>query len=136
MKTPVVPLLVLYAACVAIGCDGSPAVSGGTEGVLRAGAVTLGEIQVTVHRMDGPTPRAVGFGVSGLDGRFNLIQNGAAGPLWLTPGEYRCTVESVGPDMLLFPPQYAKAESSPLKVVWSGTEQALDLDVPMPRLAR
>jgi hypothetical protein len=129
--------LVLLIVNVALaGCGGARPVAGGSAGALHAGDVMLCDIQVTIHQMDGGSSRVVGFGVSGPDGRFALVQNGAKGPLWLSPGEYRCTVESVGSVPVRFPKEYAKAETTPLKISWTSDKHQLDLDVPAPLASR
>ena len=65
-------------------------------GTLRAGSELLADIQVTMHQVDGGSLRRVGFGVTDRNGSFELVTNGAQGPLWLSPGEYCCTLESAG----------------------------------------
>lgn len=112
------------------GC-GVKSVSGGTKGVLHVGADKLSEIQVTVHQVTGAASHPIGFGVTAVDGSFELVKNGAAGALWLSPGEYRCTLESAGAPVQL-PIEYARAETTPLKVSWSAGESKLVLEVPAP----
>ena len=109
------------------GCGVRPA-TGGTKGVLRTGAEALGDIQLTVHQMDSGVWRQVGFGITGPDGEFELLAPGAEGPLWLTPGEYRCTLESVGAPVQI-PKECSQAETTPLKITWTETDDALTLEV-------
>jgi hypothetical protein len=126
---PVALLLVLS------GCGGAEPTTGGTQGVLHAGPASLSEIQVTIHQLQGNMFRPIGFGVPGADGGFCLVTNGATGPLVLLPGEYRCTLESVGAPVEI-PAEYLKADTSPLKVTWSASDQKLDIDVPLPKPIR
>lgn len=128
--------VMLAAAAALSGCGGPRPVAGGSSGVIRSGDTPLCDIQVTVHQMDGGAPKVVGFGVSGTDGRFTLVQNGARGPLWLSPGEYRCTVESVGPVPMRFPKNYGSAETTPLKFSWSNSDRQIELDLPSPSAGR
>lgn len=120
------PLLLLAAALP--GCGARP-VTGGTAGVLHFGGKSTSDIQVTVHEVVGGTTQPIGFGVTLLDGSFHLVTNGARGALWLSPGEYRCTLESAGAPVKI-PKEYARADTTPLKVDWSTSDQSLDLEVP------
>lgn len=115
------------------GCRPQP-VPGGTEGVVRVGTTRLADIHVQVFPADGAAP--VGFGVSEPDGAFELRQPHAAGPLWLPAGEYRVTIESVGPTPLVFPAEYNRPETTPLVIHWTGEEQMLDLELPEPMPGR
>ncbi len=58
------------------GCGVRPA-TGGTKGVLHAGAEPLGDIQLIVYQMDSGVWRQVGFGITGPDGEFELLTPGA-----------------------------------------------------------
>jgi len=119
-----------------IGCGGPRHVTGGTTGTLHAGSMQLGDIQVTVHRVAGATTEVVGMGITRSDGRFELVQPGAMGPLHLASGEYRVTVESVGPVPLRFPKEFGSAEHTPLRVEWTTESSQLDLEVPPPSTGR
>lgn len=110
------------------GCGGARPVVGGTDGSLRVSGILLSETQVTVHRLEGGAYRPVGFGITDSDGTFQLVTNGAKGPLRLVRGEYRCTLESAGAPVQ-FPIEYAKPETTPLKIVWSETDRNLELQV-------
>jgi hypothetical protein len=118
-------LAVFAAAVVTFGCGPRPIV-GGTPGVLRAGGQPLAEVQVTLHQQEGSAWLPVGFADTAGDGSFELVSRGAAGPLVLSPGEYRATLESVGSPIHI-PPAYAKPDSSPLTVSWSAGDDQLDL---------
>jgi hypothetical protein len=134
MKTICRIVLLLMLAAALPGC-GVQSVPGGTYGTLHAGDEWLSDVQVTVHQVEGSTTRAVGFGVTTLDGTFELFTNGAQGPLWLAPGEYRCTLESAGAP-LQFPEEYARADTTPLKIDWSDADGDLDLEIPVLTTAR
>ncbi len=121
--------VVLFFAVVLPGCGGVQPVPGGTTGTLRAGNDLLAEIQVTVHQVDGQSLRPIGFGVTDRDGWFELVTNGATGPLWLSPGDYRCTLESAGAPVQI-PGEYAKAETTPLRISWSANSDELNLEIP------
>lgn len=88
----------------------------------------MSDIQVTVHKVEGATSETVGFGVTGAEGAFQLMTNGAQGPLWLTPGEYRFTLESAGAPVPI-PKQYGQAASTSLKVTWPTSNEAIDLSI-------
>ena len=110
------------------GCGARP-VAGGTKGVLHYAGKTPSDIQVTVYQLEGGKPKPIGFGVTTNDGSFRLVTNMAAGALWLSQGDYRCTLESVGVPIRV-PKEYASAETTPLKVSLSGGGESLDLEVP------
>jgi hypothetical protein len=129
-KIRIVVFLTILAA--QSGCGQVQSVSGGTRGRLMAGGNPLSEIQVTVYQGNGSnSPKPLGFGVSATDGSFELVQNGAHGPLRLSPGEYCCTLESVGAPVRLAN-EYLHAEKTPLKVVWVAGDARLDLEIPSP----
>ena len=121
-------LMLMLTTSAALGCRGVKPVVGGTEGILRVDDEYVSDIQVTVHEVDGSSFQAIGFGVTDNDGIFRLVTNGANGPLTLPPGDYRCTVESVGAP-IQFPTEYAQAKSTPLKISWSGEDRELELKV-------
>lgn len=75
--------------------------------------------------------RPIGFGVTDAAGGFELVTNGARGALWLIPGEYRFTLESAGAPVQ-FANDYARAETTPLRVSWSDGDGILDLEVDSP----
>ena len=118
-------LLVLAIACA--GCGDVKGVTGGTKGTLRCGDELLSEIQVNVYRTEGNTLEPAGFGVTNDDGVFELVTSGAKGPLRLSPGEYRFTLETAGAPVA-FPDSYANPESTPLGVTWSAGDEELELE--------
>ena len=111
------------------GCGGAAPVAGGTKGVLHAGDQLLGDIQVTVHAKDGMVWKPLGFGVTAFDGSSELVTSGAKGPLWLSPGEHRCTLESAGAPVAI-PLELAQADTTPLKFTKTAESTALDLRAP------
>lgn len=138
-KSPMNPVrrtLFVAAAILAIaGCQDVRPTPGGTAGTLHAGDTPLSEIQVTVHQMEADSFQPIGFGVPDADGYFRLVTTDATGPLFLPAGEYRCTLESIGAPVEI-PQEYTKAETSPLKITWTESDQQLDLGIPLPRPIR
>lgn len=130
MSSALKSLILAAVASTLAGCGARP-VTGGTKGVLLYAGKSLSDIQVTVYQLEGASPKLVGFGVTANDGSFHLMRNLARGALWLSPGEYCCTLESVGVPIRL-PKEYARAETTPLKVSWSKADQSLNLEVPSP----
>lgn len=123
-------LLLFLTTSLLAGCGGVRPVAGGTQGTLSFGDQLLSDIQVTVHQIEGGSWQCVGFGVTDREGSFELVTNGANGALWLSPGEYRFTLESAGAPVQI-PKEYSQAESTLLKVSWSGGNSELELKVPM-----
>jgi hypothetical protein len=123
--------LLLIAITSFEGCQRVKPAIGGTPGNFVASSDLVGDIHVKIYQLDGDSLQPVGFAVTAADGSFQLLQNGAQGPLWLSPGEYRCTLESAGTPVKI-PPVYAKPETTPLKVSWSKDDQSLNLSVPIP----
>lgn len=121
--------LFLAAAAVSVsGCGGVQPVPGGTAGTLSFGDQIMSDIQVTVHQSDGGSWKPIGFGVTDREGWFELVSNGAQGALWLSPGEYRFTLDSAGAPVQI-PQQYTRAESTPLKSSWSEQDDELELNL-------
>jgi len=125
---PRIIVIVLLPTMLALSGCGPRHVAGGTSGFLRAKGSPLSEIQLTVNEVDGNGWHAIGFGVSDTDGKFELVTNGAHGPLRLPSGKYRFTLESVGAPLQI-PQEYTKAETTPLDIDWTkGGVLTLDLD--------
>ncbi|MCY2964235.1 MAG: hypothetical protein NT069_11475 [Planctomycetota bacterium] len=121
--------------CAVAGCGGVKPVTGGTKGTLRIGGELLSEIQVTVHRVEGTALQTVGFGVTTHDGSFELVTNGAQGPLRLVPGDYRFTLESAGAPFQVSQ-EFGRPETTPVKSTWGAGDVTLNLDVPVTAIAR
>jgi hypothetical protein len=96
--------------------------------LLTANGDAISEVQVTVHQQSGAAWQPIGFADTNSDGSFALVQNQARGPLRLDPGEYRVTLESAGAPIHI-PPDYTKAETTPLKVDWSASDSSLNLNL-------
>ena len=122
-------LIVLLLATSGCGERVRP-VTGGTPGNLRTPQGPVGEMQVNVFQKANEAWQPVGFGVSAVDGTFALFKNQATGPLELSPGEYRCTIESAGAPATV-PPEYSRAETSPLHITWPTPQARLDLIAPI-----
>ena len=112
------------------GCGGGPSpAKGGTPGKLTFGSDVSSDLKVTIFRTESGVFQSLGFGTTSTDGSFILYRSGAAEPLWLEPGDYRFTLESIGPPVQ-FPPKFLQPESTPLKVTWTSDMTTLLLDAP------
>jgi len=117
-----------------IGCSGSPApAKGGTPGTLTFADGVTSDINVTVNQAIDGGFQQTGFGTTGLEGAFVLYQMGAAGPLWLEPGDYVFTLESIGPP-ITFPKEDRSPQTTPLKITWNADSKSVDLTVPQKML--
>jgi hypothetical protein len=112
------------------GCSGatSPA-KGGTAGALMFGPEVTSDILVTVYQKNDTGFQSIGFGTTAVNGSFILYNTGATEPLWLEPGDYKFTLESIGPPVR-FPAPYTTPESSPLHVNWNSDMTSLVLQAP------
>jgi hypothetical protein len=111
------------------GCSDAPApATGGTPGTLTFGDGVTSDINITVHRSSAGSFQPIGFGLTDVEGKFILYQTGAAGPLWLEPGDYVFTLESVGPS-ITFPKEYLSPLSTPLNLSWTADSTSADLKV-------
>jgi hypothetical protein len=120
--------LLLPVLFVLSGCGANP-VAGGTKGRLQAGTAGLGDIQLTVHHLENGNWRPLGFGVTDYQGKFELVQNRAQGPLWLSPGDYRCTLQSAGAPVAI-PDEFSQPETTPLQTTVKTKDDVLDLKSP------
>ena len=120
----------LFVAIVGCGrVETVPDTSGGTTGKIHNGREPLIGIQVTVHRVDGDSTEAIGVAASRLDGSFELAAMDGTCACQLLAGEYRCTLESAGAPISI-PVEFAKPETTPLKIALSNDDEAIDLKVP------
>ncbi len=111
------------------GCEPSPSlVEGGTAGSLMAGETPVPDVEVKIYAVGDSTP--LGFGATNHEGKFRLVSPKGEGPLWLTPGDYVFTLESLGPVPPPLPAAYTNASKSPLKATWKEGDLALDLKIP------
>lgn len=101
---------------------------GGTAGSVTIDGQKLPEIQVKIYQIAGDRQTPIGFGVTDAEGKFLLLQNGAVGKLFLKPGEYRVTIETIGPEITI-PPDYLDPEKTPLQVTWTQDLKELPLTV-------
>lgn len=120
----------LICSLLSIGCSSTQTnvVSGGTTGSLVAGDVPLPDFEVKVH--DAADLKLIGFGTTGNDGRFQLVQSKGDAPLVLTPGNYVMTLASIGPAAPRISQAYTNASKSSLKVTWKSEDKSLDLKIP------
>lgn len=119
----------LFTVSLLTGCSDVPApATGGTPGTLTLGDGVTSDINITVHRNSAGSFQPVGFGLTDAEGKFILYQTGATGPLWLEPGDYVFTLESVGPS-IAFPKEYLNPQATPLKLNWTADSKSADLKV-------
>jgi hypothetical protein len=119
----------LFTVLLLSGCsDASAPATGGTPGTLTFADGVTSDINITVHRNSAGRFQPVGFGLTDVEGKFILYQTGAVGPLWLEPGDYVFTLESVGPS-IAFPKEYINPQSTPLKLDWTADSTSADLKV-------
>jgi hypothetical protein len=120
----------LIGVLLSTGCSSTPTnvVSGGTTGSLVAGDVPLPDFEVKVH--DAANLNLLGFGTTGNDGRFQLVQSQGDAPLVLTAGNYVMTLASIGPAAPRISQAYTIASKSSLKVTWKPEDKSLDLKIP------
>lgn len=119
----------LFLVPLLTGCsDAAAPTTGGTPGSLTFADGVTSDINITVHRNSTGSFQAIGFGLTDVEGKFVLYQTGAAGPLWLEPGDYVFTLESVGPS-IAFPKEYLSPQSTPLKLIWTTDSTSADLTV-------
>jgi hypothetical protein len=123
-------LIISVVPAILAGCGGgsSPA-KGGTPGTLAFGANVSSDIRVTIHRRASGGFEVLGFANTAADGTFVLYNSGATEPLWLEPGNYAFTLESIGPP-IEFPKEFTQPESTPLKVKWESDMSSIRLDAP------
>ena len=125
-------VLVLMMFIAIAGCrDGanSPLVAGGTMGKIHNGRDPLIGIQVTVHQVDGEMMEPIGVAASRPDGSFELVTLDGTNACQLTPGEYRCTLESAGTPLVI-PKEFTSPETTPLKINLAADDEAIDLKIP------
>ena len=120
----------LIGVLLSTGCSSTSTnvVSGGTTGSLVAGDVPLPDFEVKVH--DAANLNLLGFGTTGNDGRFQLVQSKGDSPLVLTAGNYVMTLASIGPAAPRISQAYTIASKSSLKVTWKPEDKSLDLKIP------
>jgi hypothetical protein len=100
----------------------------GTQGVLRFNDEPVANIRLTVNRVEPKGIKPVGSAVTAADGTFQLVTHGGRAGLMLTPGDYRCTLKSMGASVHI-PNHYAEVNTTPLKVSWSNSDTTLNLEV-------
>jgi hypothetical protein len=119
------------AACLIVttlaGCGERP-IKEGTQGVLRFNEEPVANIRVTVNRVDPKGIRAVGYGLTEADGTFRLVTHAGRAGVKLTPGNYCCTLKSMGASIRI-PNHYAEVNTTPLKVSWSDRDTSMNLEV-------
>lgn len=122
------PAAAMLLLVVCLGCGEVKSVKGGTSGILLIDDTAMSDMQITFYQEDVSPPKPVGFAISTGAGRFEVLQNGAAGPLYLPAGEYRCTVETAGAPIDL-PKEYLDPNETPVMVNWTEDEPMLVVKV-------
>jgi hypothetical protein len=115
-----------------VGCGRSetvPDTTGGTSGKIHNGREPLVGIQVTVHQVNGDSTEPIGVAASRIDGSFELATMDGTGACQLPAGEYRCTLESAGAPISI-PTEFAKPDTTPLKIARSNDDETIELKVP------
>ncbi|MFO0920918.1 MAG: hypothetical protein U0905_00285 [Pirellulales bacterium] len=111
------------------GCQSKRSTPGGMPGVLLLkNGQPLADIQLSVFPESG-SDELLGIGVSGLDGSFNLRDPQAHHPLWLEPGKYKLTLESVGTVPIRLPDAWGKPSKTPLRMEVLGRDTMLSVQV-------
>lgn len=111
------------------GCPAKRSTPGGTAGVLSLkSGQPLADIQLGVFAESG-ADELLGTGVSGLDGSFALRDPQAQRPLWLEPGKYKLTLESVGTVPIRLPAAWGKPAKTPLRMEVLGPDTILRIQV-------
>jgi hypothetical protein len=121
-----VVILLLFAVPLS-GCGERP-IKEGTQGVLHFNNEPVANIRVTVNCVNRKGVKPVGYGVTEADGTFQLVTHGGRAGLKLAPGDYCCTLKSIGSSVRI-PNHYAEVNTTPLKVSWSEGDSRLDLQV-------
>ena len=130
MLTFIRGIILTVAVVVLAGCGGGSApAKGGTPGTLTFGSNVSSDIRVSIHRSVSGGFEVLGFANTAADGTFVLYNSGATEPLWLEPGDYAFTLETIGPPVE-FPEEFTRPESTPLKVTWASDMSSIRLDAP------
>lgn len=130
MLTLIRIFVVTVLAAVLAGCgSGTTSAQGGTPGKLTFGSNVSSDIRITIYHSVAGGFQELGFANTTGDGSFVLYNSGATEPLWLEPGDYVFTLESIGPPVQ-FPKDFLKPESTPLKVNWTSEMDSINLETP------
>lgn len=112
------------------GCSDVSPVRGGNVGRVTVGGQPWSEVQVTIYRGPANDALKLGFGVTTADGKVELLADEATGPLWLVPGDYLATAESIGPPLEIAP-ACRDVTKTPLRFTIGGDQDEFSLDVPV-----
>ena len=93
-----------------------------------AGETPVPDVEVKIYAAGNSIP--LGFGATNQEGKFRLVLPKGDGPLWLVPGDYVFTLESLGPVPPPMSAAYANASKTPLKATWKASDTSLDLKIP------
>ncbi|MCA9090889.1 MAG: hypothetical protein KDA90_19885 [Planctomycetaceae bacterium] len=115
-------------AALAGGCSETPELPGGTRGIILVQRMPMADIQVNIYQ-DG-TEGPIAFGISECDGHFELRLPRTLEAVWLQPGHYRMTVESVGEHFIRWAPHFSDPANTPLQQHWSGDADEFLVEIP------
>lgn len=93
-----------------------------------AGETPVPDVEVKIYAVGDSTH--IGFGATNHEGKFRLVSPKGEGPLWLSPGDYVFTLQSLGPVPPPLSAAYASASKTPLKATWKASDLSLDLKLP------
>ena len=128
-KRPSWPCVLPAVAVLACGCGRTTELPGGTKGILLVQGMPVEEIQINVFRQGAASSLA--FGISDYAGRFELRHPESLEAVWLEPGEYKITIESVGEYYLRWPSPYSNPAETPLQHTLSGREEEFRVEIPI-----
>lgn len=129
--------LVIYgclSAYLLAGCGSRGDLSGGTSGFLYSEGQPLADVMISVHHDGRSNVRPLGIGITDWEGRFELRTEDLMAPLFLEPGTYRFTIDSIGEVYLAWSRNFSDPTTTPLIEEISSPEQPLVFDVPLPRV--
>ncbi|HWL08283.1 MAG TPA: hypothetical protein VNQ76_07760 [Planctomicrobium sp.] len=117
------------------GCSEPREIPGGTPGIIRIDSKGIADVQVTAYRKNQDQRfEPVAIGISGRNGEFELRKQDALEAVWLEPGEYRFTVESIGDIHIPWSPEFRNPEKTSLRQTRTDQDhkKLIELSVPDP----
>lgn len=128
-------LVLTLSALLMEGCGKPQEIPGGTPGIVRVDEKGLPDVQVTAYRANTDQKREpVAIGISGRSGEFVLRNLNTLEAVWIEPGEYRFTVESIGEIHIPWSPEFRNPERTPLRQIRTDQDhqKLIELNVPDP----
>ncbi len=144
-RTPFFSLLTAI-LCMSLGCGRSHrSTAGGTPGqVVTASGHPLIDVLVRFHShseaqsaekddaQEAKMAEGIAMGSTDLGGNFRLTTPDAKSAVWLTPGRYRVTIESMGSVPYFWNESLNDPRQTPLFLDWNGQPEQIELQVPDP----